>query len=70
MHAPSIRAEHSAIEPHMRIQFDKCWSFVYAKLMPSFMMGNPDFQGARMFVDDLATRLKSRTYLTTDGLRV
>ena len=38
--------------------------------MPSFMVGNRDFQSAKLFVDDLASRLTSRVQLTTDGLRV
>jgi len=39
------------------------------KLVPSFMVGNRDGQSARIFIDDLASRLAHRVQLTTDGLR-
>ena len=40
------------------------------KLVPSFMVGNRDLQTARLFMDDLKSRLVSRVQHTTDGLRV
>ncbi len=40
------------------------------KLVPSFMTGNRDARSARMFIDDLASRLASRVQLTSDGLKV
>ncbi|HEV2498121.1 MAG TPA: IS1 family transposase [Terriglobia bacterium] len=40
------------------------------KLVPSFMVGNRDALSARMFIEDLASRLDSRVQLTTDGLKV
>jgi IS1 family transposase len=40
------------------------------KLVPSFMVGNRDLRTARIFVDDLKSRLANRVQLTTDGLRV
>jgi len=40
------------------------------KLVPSFMVGNRDAQTAKMFIDDLASRLANRIQLTTDGHRV
>jgi len=40
------------------------------KLVPSFMVGNRDSQTAKMFIDDLASRLANRVQLTTDGNRV
>lgn len=48
------------------------WTAVDAdtKLVPSFLVGNRDAQSARLFIDDLASRLKSRIQLTTDGLKV
>jgi len=39
------------------------------KLVPSFMVGNRDLQTARIFIDDLKSRLANRVQLTTDGLR-
>lgn len=35
--------------------------------VPSFMVGNRNFQSARMFIDDLASRQASRVQLITDG---
>lgn len=40
------------------------------KLVPSFMVGNRDAQSAKIFIDDLASRLADRVQLTTDGHRV
>jgi IS1 family transposase len=40
------------------------------KLVPSFMVGNRDLQTARIFIDDLKSRLANRIQLTTDGLRI
>ncbi len=39
------------------------------KLVPSFMVGNRDARTAKIFIDDLASRLASRVQLTTDGHR-
>jgi IS1 family transposase len=54
--------------------FGDVWTWVaieaQTKLVPSFMVGNRDMQSARLFIDDLASRLASRVQLTTDGLRV
>ena len=48
------------------------WTAIDAdtKLVPSFMVGNRDARSARLFIDDLASRLASRVQLTTDGLKV
>jgi IS1 family transposase len=48
------------------------WTAIDAdtKLVPSFLIGNRDARSARMFIDDLASRLASRVQLTTDGLKV
>ena len=40
------------------------------KFVPSFMVGNRDAQSAKMFIDDLASRLANRVQLTTDGNKV
>jgi len=54
--------------------FGDVWTWVAidadTKLVPSFMVGNRDLQSARIFIDDLASRLASRIQPTTDGLRV
>jgi IS1 family transposase len=48
------------------------WAAIDAdtKLIPSFTVGNRDAASARILIDDLASRLKGRIQLTTDGLRV
>ena len=38
-----------------------------SKLVPSFMVGKRDEEYAKMFIDDLASRLANRVQLTTDG---
>lgn len=40
-----------------------------SKLVPSFLVGNRDYQTAKVFIDDLASRLAHRIQLTTDGYR-
>jgi len=54
--------------------FGDIWTWIAidadTKLVPSFMIGNRDAKSARLFIDDLASRLASRVQLTTDGLRV
>jgi IS1 family transposase len=37
------------------------------KLVPSFMVGKRDEEYAKVFIDDLASRLANRVQLTTDG---
>jgi IS1 family transposase len=47
------------------------WTAIDAdtKLIPSFTVGNRDGATARILIDDLSGRLKSRIQLTTDGLK-
>jgi IS1 family transposase len=40
------------------------------KLVPSFMVGTRGAQSAKLFMDDLASRLANRVQLTTDGHKV
>jgi len=40
------------------------------KLVPSFMVGTRGTETAHRFMQDLASRLKNRVQLTTDGHRV
>ena len=60
-------------EKHGKFGFGSVWTWVAidadTKLVPSFMVGNRDSQSAKMFMDDLASRLASRVQLTTDGHR-
>lgn len=48
------------------------WTAIDAdtKLVPSFMVGNRDLRTARIFIEDLVSRLANRVQLTTDGLKV
>jgi len=48
------------------------WTAIDAdtKLVPSFLIGNRDARSARMFIDDLRSRLANRVQLTSDGLKV
>jgi len=48
------------------------WAAIDAdtKLIPSFTVGNRDATSARLLIEDLAGRLKSRIQLTSDGLKV
>lgn len=50
------------------------WTFTAmdaeSKLVPSFMVGKRDAQTAKIFIDDLASRLANRVQLTTDGNKV
>src|SRR5579863_4577001 len=54
--------------------YGSVWTWVAidadTKLVPSFLVGNRDFQSAKMFIDDLASRLANRVQLTSDGLKV
>jgi len=47
------------------------WTAIDAdtKLVPSFMIGSRDGEAARIFIEDLASRLAHRVQLTTDGLK-
>lgn len=60
-------------EKHGKFGFGSVWTWVAidadTKLVPSFMVGNRDSQSAKMFMDDLASRLAGRVQLTTDGHR-
>src|SRR5579863_8477917 len=57
-----------------RFGYGDVWTWVAidadTKLVPSFMIGNRDGLTAKIFIDDLASRLAGRVQLTTDGLRV
>jgi IS1 family transposase len=49
------------------------WTFVAidaeTKLVPSFLVGKRDQACTRAFIDDVASRLRNRVQITTDGLR-
>lgn len=68
------KAKNVPEEKRGHFGYGDVWTWVAidadTKLVPSFIIGNRDLQTARMFIDDLASRLQSRIQLTTDGLRV
>jgi IS1 family transposase len=49
------------------------WTFVafdpHSKLVPSYVVGKRDFQHTYRFVSDLASRMRSRIHLSTDGMK-
>jgi IS1 family transposase len=61
-------------EKQGKFGFGSVWTWVAidadTKLVPSFQIGNRDALSAKMFIDDLASRLASRVQLTSDGLKV
>jgi IS1 family transposase len=68
------KAKNVPSEKRGQFGYGDVWTWVAidadTKLVPSFMVGNRDLQTARIFIDDLASRLTNRIQLTTDGLRV
>lgn len=71
-----VYAKQKNIPDNKRGQFGfgDVWTWVAmdadTKLVPSFMVGNRDSMTAKIFIDDLASRLAARIQLTTDGYRV
>jgi IS1 family transposase len=41
-----------------------------SKIVPSFLVGRRDSECAKVFINDLASRLKNRIQLTTDGYKI
>jgi IS1 family transposase len=41
-----------------------------SKIIPSFLVGRRDSESAKVFINDLASRLKNRIQLTTDGYKI
>ncbi len=54
-------------------QYGDVWTFcaidAETKLVPSFKVGKRDLATAKVFVDDLAGRLRNRVQISSDGLR-
>jgi IS1 family transposase len=61
-------------EKRGKFGYGDIWTWVAldadTKLVPLFFVGNRDAECAKMFMDDLASRLANRVQLTTDGHRV
>jgi IS1 family transposase len=68
------KAKNVPAEKRGQFGYGDVWTWVAidadTKLVPSFMVGNRDLQTARIFIDDLKSRLANRVQLTTDGLRI
>lgn len=68
------KAKNVPVDKRGKFGFGDIWTWVAidadTKLVASFMVGNRDLRTARIFVDDLRSRLANRIQLTTDGLRV
>ncbi|MGH9747224.1 MAG: IS1 family transposase [Candidatus Acidiferrales bacterium] len=66
--------EKNASEEKKARGWGDIWTWVAldadTKLVPSFMVGTRGSETAKIFMDDLASRLASRVQLTTDGHRV
>jgi IS1 family transposase len=67
--------ERNVPEEHKgKFGYGDVWTWVAidadTKLVPSFMVGNRDAKTAKIFMDDLASRLDNRVQLTTDGHKV
>ena len=57
---------------HAGLNYGDVWTFIAldadTKLIPSFLVGKRDSYHAKMFMDDLASRLQTRIQLSSDGL--
>jgi IS1 family transposase len=72
-----VGAKQKNVTPEMEAErgiVGDVWTWVAidgeTKLVPSWHVGNRDAGSATEFISDLASRLKNRVQLTTDGLRV
>lgn len=66
--ARNVPAEHEG-----EFGFGDVWTWVAldadTKLVPSFLVGRRDYDDANVFMHDVASRLRNRVQLTTDGHR-
>lgn len=66
-------AKNKNVSPEKQGQFGQgdvwTWTAICAdtKLVPTWALGTRDGQAAKCFIDDLASRLKNKVQLTTDG---
>jgi IS1 family transposase len=68
-----VYAKQKNLPEHKRNEGGDVWTWVAldsdTKLVPSFHIGPRDLGAATYFMSDLATRLRGRVQLTTDGYR-
>jgi IS1 family transposase len=66
-----VYAKQKNVPEHKRDKAGDVWTWVAldsdTKLVPSFHVGPRDVRGATRFMSDLASRLRHRVQLTTDG---
>ncbi len=66
-----VYAKQKNVPEHKRDEAGDVWTWVSldsdTKLVPSFHIGPRDLRSATYFMSDLASRLRSRVQLTTDG---
>lgn len=71
-----IRKKERHVDPEKDdpSQVGDCWVYVAldaeTKLIPTYRVGKRGANETRLFVDDLASRLKHRVQISTDGLRL
>jgi len=62
------------VEKQMTFGFGNVWTWVAldadTKLVPCWTVGPRDADAAKIFIEDLASRLSNRAQLTTDGLKL
>ena len=67
-----VYAKQKNVPSHKRGEAGDVWTWVAldsdTKLVPTFRIGPRDLATASSFMDDLASRLRNRVQLTTDGL--
>lgn len=65
----NVSPEHEGVLGHGDVW---TWTAIdpISKLVPSFAVGKRTAEYAKVFIDDLASRLAGRVQLTTDGLKV
>ncbi len=68
-----VYAKQKNVPEHKRDEAGDVWTWVSldsdTKLVPSFHIGPRDLRSATYFMSDLASRLRNRVQLTTDGHR-
>lgn len=68
-----VGAKEKHVRPEKRDEYGDIWTWVAidadTKLVPSYLVGSRDLGSAVEFMNDLATRLRYRVQLTTDGHR-
>lgn len=66
------KKQRSATEAEHAAGLGDVWTFVWfdpdTKLVPAYVVGKRDYPHTHRFVSDLASRMRSRIHLSTDGM--